>query len=247
MGIDALDEIDGPTSFFRASGSQTFVERCPQLPDHFVTGVPLSRSGSRDISPFNQEGPALRHGAGDGSLTPNPYAATHRNQMPTSKKKTTATREHQLAAAQSMVDGIAQNKASLPATIPVGTQTYKPDDVSALLQKRITAGKTVVTTASAHEDALKAESDVMAQTKLVVGTFRKLVLVLFAQSPAVLATFGLTAPKPRVVPVATKAKAASQGAAKRKAKAAAVAKASADDPATAGATPTAPATPAPKS
>jgi hypothetical protein len=157
--------------------------------------------------------------------------------MPTSKKKTTATREHQLAAAQSMVDGIAQNKASLPATIPVGTQTYKPDDVSALLQKRITAGKTVVTTASAHEDAL--ESDVMAQTKLVVGTFRKLVLVLFAQSPAVLATFGLTAPKPRVVPVATKAKAARQGAAKRKAKTAAVEAVDAETPAPA-ATPAAP-------
>ncbi len=44
--------------------------------------------------------------------------------------------------------------------------------------------------------------------------------MLFAQSPAVLgATFGLTPPKPRVVPVATKAKASSsQGAAGRKAK-----------------------------
>jgi len=159
--------------------------------------------------------------------------------MATSSKKRIVTREHQLAAAQSMVDGIAQNKASLPPTFPVGTQTYKPDDVSALIQKRITAGKTVDSTASAHEDALKAESDVMAQTKLVVGTFRKLVLVLFAQSPAVLATFGLTAPKPRVVPVATKAKAARQGAAKRKAKTAAVEAIDAETPAPA-------ATPAPQ-
>jgi len=143
--------------------------------------------------------------------------------MPTSKKKPTETREHQLAAAQSMVDGIAQNKASLPTTFPVGPQTYKPDDVSALLQKRITAGKTVESTAAAHDDALKAESDVKAQMKLTTDTFRKLVLVLFAQSPAVLATFGLTPPKARVVPVATRAKAASQGAAKRKAKTAAVA------------------------
>ena len=128
--------------------------------------------------------------------------------MAPTKKHTPNSREHQLAAAQSMDDGIAQNQASLPATFPVGPQTYKPADVSALLQKRITAGKTVDSTAAAHTDALKAESDVMSQTKLVTDTFRKLVLVLFAQSPAVLATFGLTPPKTRVVPVATKAKAA---------------------------------------
>ncbi len=130
-----------------------------------------------------------------------------------------------------MVDGIAHNQASLPTTFPVGPQTYKPDDVSALLQKRIMAGKTVETTASAHADALKAEADVLAQMKLTTDTFRKLVLVLFAQSPAVLATFGLIPPKPRVVPVATKAKAASQGAAKRRAKTAAVAAVDAGTPA----------------
>jgi hypothetical protein len=142
--------------------------------------------------------------------------------MPPTKKHSTNSREHQLAAAQSMVDGIAHNQASLPATFPVGPQAIKPDDVSALLQKRITAGRNVDSTASAHTDALKAESDVIAQMKLVVDTFRKLVLVMFAQSPAVLGTFGLTPPKPKVVAVATKAKAASQGAAKRKAKTAAV-------------------------
>ncbi len=151
--------------------------------------------------------------------------------MTTPRKNPTNSREHQLAAAQSMVDGIAQNKASLPATFPVGALTYKPDDVSALIQKRIAAGKAVDSAASAHDDALKAESDLIAQTKLTVDTFRRLVLVLFAQSPAVLATFGLTPPKPRVVPVATKAKAASQGAAKRKAKKAAVATVSAPTPA----------------
>ncbi len=144
------------------------------------------------------------------------------NHMATNNKTPPNSREHQLALAQSMVDGIAQNKASLPATFPVGPQAIKPDDVSALLQKRITAGKNVELTSTAHDDALKAESDVIAQMKLTVDTFRKLVLVLFAQSPAVLGTFGLIPPKPRVVPVATKAKAASQGAAKRKAKTAAV-------------------------
>ena len=150
--------------------------------------------------------------------------------LPT-KKNTPNSREHQLAAAQSMVDGIAQNQAGLPTTFPVGPQTYKPDDVSALLQKRISLGKNVDTTASAHAAALKAEADEMASMKLVVDTFRRLLLVLFAQSPAVLATFGLTPPKPRVVPVATKAKAASQGAAKRKAKTAAVEAIDAETPA----------------
>ncbi len=140
-----------------------------------------------------------------------------------SGKKPPRSREHRLAAAQSMVDGIAQNKARLPTAFPVGPQTLQPDDVAALLQKRLAAGKAVQATAAAHADALKAESDVIAQAKLVVDTCRKLVLVLFAQSPAVLATFGLTQPKPRVVDVATRAKAARQGVAKRKAKAAAVA------------------------
>jgi hypothetical protein len=167
--------------------------------------------------------------------------------MPPTKKNTTNSREHQLAAAQSMVDGIAHNQASLPATFPVGPQAVKPDDVSALLQKRITAGKTVDSTASAHDAALKAESDVLAQMKLVVDTFRKLVLVLFAQSPDVLATFGLTPPKPRVVPVATKAKAASQGAAKRKAKTAAVEAVDAGTPAPAATPAAQPAAPKPAS
>ncbi len=151
--------------------------------------------------------------------------------MTTPRSKAPRTREHLLAAAQSMVDGIAQNKASLPTTFPVGPQTFKPDDVSALLQKRIALGKTVGSTATAHADALKAEADEVTSMKLVVDTFRKLVLVLFAQSPAVLGTFGLTPPKPRVVPVATKAKAARQGAAKRKAKTAAVAAIDAGTPA----------------
>ncbi len=121
-----------------------------------------------------------------------------------------------------MIDGIAQNKASLPATFPVGPQTYKPDDVSALLQKRITLGKAVVTAAAALEAALKAESDEVALMKLPVDTFRKLVTILFLQSPDTLRTFGLTAPKPKTTSVVTKAEGVTKSTAKRKAKKAAV-------------------------
>ena len=148
------------------------------------------------------------------------------------------TRDHQLAAAQALSDGIALHKASLPTQFSVGTQPYKPDDIATLLQKRITLGKAVLTAKAAYEAALKAEQDQRAQTKLVIDTFRRLVLVLFMQLPDVLATFGLSAPKPRKPTVATKAAGAAKASAKRKAKTEAIAAIDAGHPA--------PVAPAPK-
>jgi hypothetical protein len=141
--------------------------------------------------------------------------------MPATKKPI-RSRAAVLASYQSMIDGTNKNKPALPASFPVGAQTYKPDDVITLLQKLITLGQAVVTAEAALAAAVKAGRDESTATQLVVATFRKLVLVLFAQSPDVLATFGLTAPKPRTSTAAAKASAAAKGVAKRKAEKAAV-------------------------
>lgn len=140
----------------------------------------------------------------------------------TTSKKPPNNRTAVLAAYQSMIDGTNKNKSALPASFPVGAQTYKPDDVLAMLQKRITLGQATLQAEAARTAAIKAEQDERAQTKLVVNTFRKLVILLFAQSPDVLATFGLKPPKPRTSSAATKASSAAKASAKRKAKKAAV-------------------------
>src|SRR5215472_5921177 len=92
------------------------------------------------------------------------------------------SREHQLAADQAMIDGIQLNKAKLPASFPVGAQSYTPDQVAALCAERVTAGKAVVAADATHAAAIKADRDKHAETKVVVDTFRRLVIVLFLQS-----------------------------------------------------------------
>jgi hypothetical protein len=125
------------------------------------------------------------------------------------------SREHQQAADQGMVDGITKHKAALPASFPVGAKSFTPDDVSNLLQERITTAKAVVTADANRTAAVKADRDKRAETKLVVDTFRRLVIVLFLQSPDTLADFSLKAPKVPQKTSATKAKAASKGKATR--------------------------------
>ncbi|HEY3818641.1 MAG TPA: hypothetical protein VGL81_15820 [Polyangiaceae bacterium] len=142
--------------------------------------------------------------------------------MTTTKKTPTKNRTAVMAADQALIDGTAQNKASLPASFTVGTQTYKPDDVVALLENRITTSKAAVTAAAERTAASKTADETRAQSKLVVDTYRSLVILLFLQSPTVLATFGLAAPKPRTPSAATKAAGAAKATAKRKAKKAAV-------------------------
>jgi len=137
-------------------------------------------------------------------------------------KRTPTNRAAVLSAFQALIDGTTKNKPALPPSFPVGAQTYKPDDVIAMLQKLITLGQAVVTAEAALAAAVKAYGDELALTQLVVGTFRKLVILLFSGAPDVLATFGLEPPKPRSSTAATKAGAAAKGAAKRKAKKAAV-------------------------
>jgi hypothetical protein len=151
--------------------------------------------------------------------------------MKTTKKTRTKNRTAVMAADQALIDGTTQNQANLPTSFTVGTQAYKPDDVVALLEKRITTSKAAVTAAAERTAAAKTADETRAQTKLVVDTYRRLVILLFLQSPNVLATFGLTAPKPRTPSLATKAAGAAKATAKRAAKKAAVDAVDAESPA----------------
>jgi hypothetical protein len=126
------------------------------------------------------------------------------------------SREHYLAADQSLSDGIKNNKTRFPASFPVGAKTYTPDDVAALLDERVAAGKAVVTADAARTAAVKTEREKRAETKLVVDTFRRLAVVLFMQSPDILAEFALRPPKVPERTAESKAKAAEKSKATRK-------------------------------
>jgi hypothetical protein len=126
------------------------------------------------------------------------------------------SREHYLAADQGLSDGIKSNKGRLPASFPVGAKTYTPDDVAALLDDRVAAGKAVVTADAARTAAVKTEREKRAETKLVVDTFRRLAVVLFMQSPDILAEFALRPPKVPERTAESKAKAAEKSKATRK-------------------------------
>jgi hypothetical protein len=125
------------------------------------------------------------------------------------------SREHLQAADQGMIDGIAKHKAALPASFPVGPKAYTPDDVSNFLQERVSTAKAVVTADANRTAAVKADRDKRAETRLVIDTFRRLLIVLFLQSPDTLADFSLKAPKVPQKTSATKAKAATKGKATR--------------------------------
>ena len=126
-----------------------------------------------------------------------------------------SSREHLQALDQGMADGIAKHKALLPASFPVGPKSFTPDDVTGFLNERVATGKAVVTADAAKTAAVKADRDKRADTKLVIDTFRRLVIVLFLQSPDILGDFALSAPKVPQKTSAVKAKAAAKSKATR--------------------------------
>jgi hypothetical protein len=121
-----------------------------------------------------------------------------------------------LAADQAMVDGIAKNKAKLPPSFEMEGQTMTPDAVSQVFQDRIATGKAVVDADNARTKAVKADRDKRQQTSGVALSFKRLLIALFAQDPAILGDFAVEPPKQGQRTAANKADAAAKGLETRK-------------------------------
>jgi hypothetical protein len=121
------------------------------------------------------------------------------------------SRTDMLAADQSMVDGIAKNKAKLPPSFEMEGQTMTPDAVSQVFQDRIGTGKAVVDADNARTKAVKADRDKRQQTRGVALSFKRLLIALFAQDPAILGDFAVEPPKKGQRTAANKADAAVKG------------------------------------
>jgi hypothetical protein len=132
------------------------------------------------------------------------------NPMPKNNSRTDL-----LAADQNLIDGIQANTSKLPASFPVGSVTTTPAAVVTLLQGRITTGKAVVQAESARTAAVQADRTLRAQTQPEVSAFKRIIVAMFLQSPDILGTFGLAAPKPPVKTAETKAAAAAKAKATR--------------------------------
>ena len=90
-----------------------------------------------------------------------------------------------------------------------------PDSVSQVFQDRIATGKAVIAAENARTAAVKADKDKRTQTRGVSLAFNRLLLALFAQDPAILGDFAVTAPKKGQRTAADKANAAAKGKATR--------------------------------
>jgi hypothetical protein len=129
---------------------------------------------------------------------------------------TNRSRTDNLAADQSMIDGITKNQAKLPASFPMEGSTMTIPGVLQVFQDRITTSKAVITADNARTAAVKADKDKRTTTAGVALAFKRLLIALFAQQPDVLGDFGVAAPKKPTVTTATKASAAAKGKATRK-------------------------------
>jgi hypothetical protein len=121
-----------------------------------------------------------------------------------------------LAADQALVDGITKNKARLPASMSVGSQTMTPDDIVAVIQGRIATARAVVVAEAARTDAVQADRARRVQTASTMRAVHRILVGMFEQSPAVLGDFGLQPPKVGQRTAAQKAEAAAKAASTRK-------------------------------
>ncbi len=132
-------------------------------------------------------------------------------------EKRKRSRDDFITADQKLIDGIQNNRATLPPKILVRSRAMSPDDILAMLEGRIAAAKAAQRATAAHTAAVKADADMHDQTRADVTALRGILVRSFAESPDRLGEFGLPPPAHPRVPAATKAEAARKAAATRRA------------------------------
>ena len=107
-------------------------------------------------------------------------------------------REKRQVTEQKLMDGLKKHQASMP-TWTIGGTSRSVADLQAMMQERLTALANVDTAHAAWLAAVAAARDTRARTDATVMALKQSVRVSLPGTPDVLADFGLTPRKPRVV------------------------------------------------
>ena len=133
-----------------------------------------------------------------------------------STKNPARARVDQVSADQKLIDGTNQTLSGV-SSLTVGSQTLTPAAIVQTLQARVTTASAAETAKAAYAAAVKADRDQRAASGKLVIAYTRLVTAMYAESPDLLARFGLSAPKVAQRTAQSKAASAAKGAATRKA------------------------------
>ena len=126
-------------------------------------------------------------------------------------------RTDQTVADQNLINGLTKHASSIPSLV-IGGTTYTTSEIIAKVQPRITSATTVTTTKATWQAAVKSDDAEQAASQSFVSGLRQAILVAFGGQVDVLADFGLTPRKPRVLTPAQKTAAAAKAKATRAAR-----------------------------
>jgi hypothetical protein len=118
---------------------------------------------------------------------------------------------------QNLIEGLKKHEQTLSSLV-IGATPLKTADLIAILQARIAAAATAVSTKATWQTAVKADHDERAKTKTLVSSLRQAVQVAFVGSIDALADFGLAPRKVRVSTPEEKAAATAKAKATRAAR-----------------------------
>jgi hypothetical protein len=112
--------------------------------------------------------------------------------------KNNANRVTQQATDQKLIDGITKHEQAI-TSLTIGSTSYKPTDIIAILQARIAAANTTLSTRATWQSAVLADKSELTKTQTVVSGVRQAILLMFAGAVDTLADFGLKPRKARAV------------------------------------------------
>ncbi len=130
---------------------------------------------------------------------------------------TKKARVNEVDALQKLADGLTQHASTAPSVVLAGV-TMKPGDVVAKLQARIAQTKAVSSAAASWHGMVQTDKSAAAQLKPLLSAVKQVLLAAYSTELDVLADFGLSPPKKRVVSPATKTAAALKAKATRAAR-----------------------------
>jgi hypothetical protein len=118
---------------------------------------------------------------------------------------------------QKLIDGLKKHQADL-SSLFIGGASFKTADAIGILQARIDAASTAVSTRATWQTGVKADHDERVKTKTFVSGLRQALQVAFTGQIDALADFGLKPRKVRVTTPEQKAEAAAKAKATRAAR-----------------------------
>jgi hypothetical protein len=130
---------------------------------------------------------------------------------------TKPNRSNEVSGDQKLIDGLTKHASTLPSLF-IGGTSMTTAAIIAVLQARIAAADTTLSTRATWQSAVKADIDERTKTKTLVSGLRQALQVAFAGSIDALADFGLKPRKVRVVTPEQKAKASAKALATRQAR-----------------------------